>query len=304
MVATPTDRTASAGPRAARTTAAYGLLIVLAAGSVALALAVGTGSLGDADLRSVFLSLRATRAAAAFLAGACLGLAGLLVQGLFRNPLASPSVLGATAGSALGGQVALVLHSTLAASGLLGSAPPELAHPLACLVGALVGLSILLAFVRRGVDRVALLLTGFILAALFSSLGSFLTAIAQEEYELGRAIVSFSLGGVSGVGLRRIVLVLPLIGIALGMAWFWGRPLDLLLAGEEEARALGVDVEATRRWTVVWAALATGAAVSLGGNVGFVGLIVPHAVRPLLGVEHRRLAPAVFLAGGIFLVLC
>lgn len=283
---------------------AYLLLGVLALVVGGSALLLGRGDLGDPELRPVLLELRATRVGAAFLAGAALGLAGVLVQGLFRNALASPSILGTTTGAALFGQLALLLHASLAASGLLGATPPAMIHPLACLLGALASLAVLLLFVRRGIDRIALLLTGFILSALFGSLGSFVTSLAQEEFELGRAIVAFSLGGVGGVGPQRVLLALPIVTAAAGAAWFWGRPLDLLLAGEEEAGALGVDVGRARRWTVIWAGLATGAAVSLGGNVTFVGLVVPHALRPIVGASHRRLVPAVVLAGGAFLVLC
>jgi len=88
------------------------------------------------------------------------------------------------------------------------------------------------------------------------------------------------------------------------LAWTWAVPLDLMLTGEEEARSLGAEVSAIRRWVVVWTAILTAAAVSLGGNVGFVGLVVPHALRPLVGLTHRRLIPASALGGGIFVVCC
>ena len=87
-------------------------------------------------------------------------------------------------------------------------------------------------------------------------------------------------------------------------AWAWGRELDLFLSGEDEAASLGVDVPRVRRWVVVWAATLTAAAVALGGNVTFVGLVVPHALRPLFGVTHRRLVPAAAFAGGVFVVAC
>jgi iron complex transport system permease protein len=288
----------------ASTTRVLAVLLGLTGLAVVASLSVGDGALGDPELGDVYLRLRAARAAAAALAGAALAVAGVLVQGLFRNPLASPSILGTTAGAALGGQLALVAHGTLAEVGGVAGAAPEMLQPLACLVGAGASLAVLLAFLRRGFGRVALLLTGFILASLFASVGAFLTTLAQEEWAVGRAVVAFTLGGVGGVGLRRVALAAPLVLAAAGAAWFWGRPLDLMLSGEEEARALGLDVDRTRRWAVVWAAIATGAAVSLGGNVAFVGLVAPHALRPLVGAAHRRLVPTAAVAGAAFLIVC
>lgn len=287
-----------------RTAATYGVVVFALVLASAGALLVGRGDLSDESLRSTLLEIRAGRLAAAFLAGAALAVGGVIVQGLFRNPLASPSILGTTAGASLGGQSALLLHQWLLSSGLLVATAPEMVLPVGCLLGALMSLSILLVFVRRDSDLLVLLLTGFILSSLFLSLGGFLTSLAQRSYELGRAVVAFSLGGVHGVGLKHVALALPLVVTGVIAAWLWGRPLDVMLSGEDEAKSLGVDVLAVRRWTVVWVAVLTAAAVAIGGNVGFVGLVVPHALRPFVGVEHRRLVPIAALTGGTFLVAC
>ncbi len=176
--------------------------------------------------------------------------------------------------------------------------------PLGCLLGAWLAMLVLLAFVRQRSDNVTLLLTGFILSSLFLSLASFVTSIAQDSWDLARAVLNFSLGGVAGASRRQILLAAPLVLAGLVAAWGWGRNLDLLLSGEEEAAALGVDIGATRRWLTVWVAVLTGAAVSIGGNVIFVGLIVPHALRRLVGVQHRRLVPAAALGGGALVLAC
>jgi iron complex transport system permease protein len=176
--------------------------------------------------------------------------------------------------------------------------------PLGCVAGALAALLLLLLVHRAGDDLVVLLLSGFLLSALFVALGGFVTSLAQERWELARAMIAFALGDVSGAGLRHVALALPLVlcgGIA---AFLWARPLDMMLSGEEEAASLGVDVRAVRRWCIVWTAILTAAAVSIGGSIGFVGLVVPHALRPFVGVAHRRLVPAAVLLGGSFLVLC
>ena len=278
------------------------VLIALLVGAVALSLMVGAASLADPGLRSALLELRGLRCGAAALAGAALAVAGVLVQGLFRNPLASPSILGTTAGANLGGQVALFAHGALAGALPLWVAP-EMALPLGCLVGAGLALMLVLAFAGRGEDTVAILLAGFILSTLFASIGAFLQAQTQESWLLGRAMLAFALGGVDGKGLRHLALAAPLVLAGIAAAWVWGRHLDLLLSGEDEAAALGVEVASARRWILAWTALLTAAAVALAGGIAFVGLVVPHALRPFTGVEHRRLVPAAALGGAAFLVL-
>jgi len=280
----------------------YPLLFLLSLVAGVVAVLVGSGDLTDPELRDTFLKLRGYRLAAAFLAGAALAVGGVVVQGLFRNPLASPSVLGTTAGASFGGQVALLAHGVAG----IGTAfvVPEMIVPIGCFIGALAALAVLLAFLRITQDLLALLLTGFVLSALFLSLSAFVTSVAQETWELGRAVVSFSLGSVSGTGPRQLAFALPLIIAGLAAAWFWGRSLDLLLSGEDEAQSMGADVQSVRWWSAIWVSVLVAGAVSLGGNVGFVGLVVPHMLRPFAGTRHQRLIPAAALAGGIFLVTC
>jgi iron complex transport system permease protein len=293
------------GSRLVRTPAVglvYLGLLLAALGIGALSLWVGHGDLGDIRLRGVLLELRGSRLAAAFLAGAALSVAGVLVQGLFRNPLASPSVIGTSAGASLGGHVALL--ATQFALGTSPGWPAELSVPAGCVLGALAALGVLFLVTRIRDDLVVLLLTGFLLSSLFMSLEAFVTSLVQERWDLSRAVLSFALGDVSGVGRRQIALSLPLVVIGCVFAWTWSGPLDLMLSGEDEARSLGVELGALRRWVVVWTAILTAAAVAIGGSVGFVGLVVPHALRPLVGVLHRRLVPAAALGGGSFLVAC
>jgi iron complex transport system permease protein len=276
-----------------------GALIVACASTL-----VGHGSLADGALAGVFLRLRAARLAAAFLTGAALSVAGVLVQGLFKNPLASPSIIGTTAGANLGGQVALLLGHWLFGAALSPWLAPDLLLPVGCVLGALMSLLILLSIVRVHDDLVVLLLTGFLLSSLFISVGAFVTSLARERWELSRAMLSFALGDISGTGPRQIAMATPLVVLGCIFAWSWSRPLDLMLSGEEEARSLGADVSLVRRWVVVWSAVLSAAAVALGGNVGFVGLVVPHALRPFVGTAHQALLPACAIAGGTFVVLC
>jgi iron complex transport system permease protein len=298
-------RIPSAGSAATNTMLrTYLVLIALSASAWGAALCVGAGDLGHAELGATFLALRATRAGAAFLIGMALAVAGVLVQGMFRNPLASPSILGTTAGASLGGRLALLGFEPLLALGAARYVPPDLLLSAGCLLGALLSLGIVLGVHQVGDDLVVLLLAGFLLSSLFVSLGGFVTSLAQERWELARALVTFALGDVSGVGLRRLALVVPMVLAGVLAAWLWSHHLDLLLSGEEEAASLGVDVRRVRHACVVWTAVLTAAAVSIGGNVSFVGLIVPHVLRPFVGESHRRLVPACAVLGGAFLVAC
>jgi iron complex transport system permease protein len=287
-----------------RAIASYAVLLVLVAVVPVIALSVGQGSLSDPALEATLLRLRATRVAASMLAGAALAVGGVVAQGLFRNPLVSPSILGTTTGAMLGGQTSILLYAAVPALRILPGVGPSMVMPLGCLLGAEGALLLLLVFVRRRTDNLALLLTGLILSTFFLSLGGFVTSLAQDSWDLARAVVSFTLGGVGGVGARHLLLTAPLIGIGIVAVWIWGPALDLLLSGEDEAQSLGIEVAPTRRWLTVWIAVLTGAAVAVGGNVAFVGLVVPHVLRPFIGVGHRRLIPAAALAGGVFVLGC
>jgi len=282
-------------------TLVYAVLAALLLAAVGLALAVGQGHLSDPALRNALLELRATRVAAALLAGVGLAVGGVVVQGVFRNPLVSPSILGTTAGASLGGQLALL---ALAWGSAGSTMPAELVLPLGCLAGAGVSLAILLVFCRERTGNLVLILTGFILSSLFLAVGGFVTSLAQDQWDLSRAVVAFTLGGVGGTSARQVAAAAPLVLVGLLACWAWSGTLDVLISGEDEARTLGVEVGQARRWTVVWVAVLTSAAISVGGNVAFVGLVVPHVLRPLVGVGHRRLIPAAALLGAAFLVGC
>lgn len=281
--------------------AALSALVVVA---VAAGLWVGEGDLDDPGMRDVLLELRGYRVLAGFLVGAAMATGGVLVQGLFRNPLASPSIIGATAGAAFGGKAALVGFELL----LGGVAPAfiatEMVVPLGCFLGALLALGILLAISHYRQDRIVILLAGFLLSSLFLSLGAFVTAIAQQRHELARAVIAFTMGSVSGTSPRLLAMALPMVVFGCLAAWTWARPLDIMLSGVEEAETLGVDTREVRRFCIAWVAVLSAGAVTVGGNIGFVGLVVPHALRSVMGVSHRRLIPAAAVAGGVFVVLC
>lgn len=252
----------------------------------------------SSSLESTIRTLRAYRAVGALLSGAALSVAGALAQGLFRNPLASPSILGTTAGASLGGQVALLIP------GLAAVVRPELLLPIGATVGAVLSLVALLAILKRTGDLFLLLLSGFLFNSLFLALGSLLLSLVQDEWTAGRAVIRFSLGSLSGLGLPQLAFSAPLIGFAFAGCVLWTRPLDVLLSGEKEASSLGVDVPALRFWCVAWVSVLVAAAISLSGTLAFVGLVVPHVIRSLGVLSHRALIPASALFGGTFVLLC
>ena len=276
------------------------VLALLLFAVVYIGLVFGTGDLNDPEMGDSYLRLRGYRLANSLLAGAALAVGGVLVQGLFRNPLASPSILGTTAGASLGGVVVLMLWNVLLVSWMPRWLPRELLMPLGCVGGALFALMLLLYITRHSASLVTVLLTGFILSSLFLAVGSLLLSIAQDRFELGRAVVAFTLGGVETKGLVHIAFALPLVALGFGAAFSWSTPLDLMLSGEAEAHSFGVNVPQVRTWIIVWTAILTGAAVAVGGNLAFVGLVVPHALRPYVGVQHRRLFPAALVGGAVF----
>ena len=149
-----------------------------------------------------------------------------------------------------------------------------------------------------------MLLTGFIITAVVGAFSGLLTSLTAGRWELARALASFGLGGVDGKGPAHLALATPLVAAGILAAYAWGRTCDLLMSGEEEAVALGVDTARARRWLLAWTALLAAAAVAVGGALSFIGLVVPHALRPFAGVEHRRLIPAAALGGAAMLVLC
>ncbi len=288
----------------ARAVRVYLVLVVLLGLIAYASMRLGVGDLSDASLAQTFLSLRATRLFAALLAGAALAVAGVVVQGLFRNPLADPSILGTTAGASLGGRVTILHTQTLLGTSAGALLAPELLLPVGCMLGATGALALVLAVHRTGDDVVVLLLTGFLLSSLFLSLSSFVSSLALGRWELSRALMGFALGDLSGVSMRRVLLALPLVVAGILASYLWSSPLDVMLSGEDEASSLGVDVHEVRRACVLWTAVLSAAAVAVGGNVGFVGLIVPHALRPLVGVTHRKLIPASALLGALFVAAC
>ncbi|MBI3536687.1 MAG: iron chelate uptake ABC transporter family permease subunit [Chloroflexi bacterium] len=244
---------------------------------------------------AIIWQLRLPRVLSAALVGGALAVAGVLFQGLLRNPMADPYLLGTSAGAALAATIALFLPASLAFFGFSFVA-------LAAFSGALAAVLLVYRLARIGVRTpiTTLLLAGFAASSMMAAAMSFLMLWNQNTLQ---RVILWTMGGVSANGWDALRVIAPLVLSAILIAYALAFDLNAFLLGEEQAAAVGVAVEQKKFLVLGIGALLTGAAVSISGLVGFVGLIVPHVVRLILGPNHRLLIPASVLSGAIFLVL-
>ena len=246
----------------------------------------------------IFFIARLPRVLAAALVGGALASAGVVFQALFRNPLASPDTLGVSSGAAFGAVAAITFHLDFRIGGLSSI-------PLASLAGSFGALGIVYMLAtarRRGLSTTVLLLAGVTMTAFFSALIMFTQYLA--DFTDTFRMVRWLMGMLDVGGYAPLVAAAPLLLVAYGLFATLPRALDLLSLGADSASARGVDVLRAERTALVSASLATGAAVSIAGPVGFVGIIVPHLVRLLVGSDHRLVLPASVLFGASFVIIC
>ncbi|MER0238411.1 iron ABC transporter permease [Fulvimarina sp. MAC8] len=245
--------------------------------------------------------IRLPRVIMAILVGAMLALGGAVMQGLFRNPLAEPAILGVSTGAALGAVSMIVLSNGLLApvAMLLGT----FSLPVAAFAGALTATSILyMIATREGSTSVAtMLLAGIALAAFAAAIMGYLVYLSDDAQL--RDITFWNLGGLGGVTWQKVLVCAPLMLMVIAVAPVLARGLDALVLGEAEAFHLGVRVQGLKRSAVVLVAAATGVAVAVSGVIGFVGIVVPHVLRLAVGADHRFLLPASCLGGALLLLV-
>jgi len=251
----------------------------------------------DAELaRTILFDIRLPRLIAAALVGGALAAAGVVSQGLFRNDLASPSVLGTEAG----GSLAAVLVFYLGAQHT-----HWVTMPLAAFLGALAATTLVFRLASRTLrmPMETLLLTGFALNALFGALTSLVISLSLEDYQKAGAVLHWLLGGFAAKGWEHVAMGILPVTAGLAMLFALAPRLDVLALGEEVAASLSVDLVRLRRIAVIAMAILVGAAVAVGGAIPFVGLIVPHATRRLVGPSHRRLLVLSTLNGMTLVVI-
>ena len=242
----------------------------------------------------IVLQLRLPRVLLAAVVGAGLAAAGTVFQGLFRNPMADPAVIGVSSGAALG---AVVLIAAGGAGALGGTG-----LPVAAFAGALVTAFLVYRLARVGpvVQVATLLLAGIAVAAVISAVMSLVMTFSGQEI---RNIYFWLLGGLGDRGWGSLESVTPLIGAGIAASLLLVRDLNLVTLGEERAAQLGVELDRFKRRALAVGSLLAAAAVSVSGVIGFVGLMTPHLLRLVVGADHRRLLPAALLAGPTLLIL-
>ncbi|HEU4617476.1 MAG TPA: iron ABC transporter permease [Gammaproteobacteria bacterium] len=283
-------------PRAGGDARLCAALVVLVAAAAALSLAVGRTSGGPTlgfgapeIAATILVDIRLPRALLGLLVGGTLGLCGAALQGLLRNPLAEPGLLGASSGAAFGAVVVFYF-------GLAGMA--ALALPLGAVAGSLASLAAIYALARQRGDLLTVVLAGIAVNALAAAFTSLALNFAPSPYA-ALEILFWMLGSLADRSLTHVWLTLPFMIPGWLLVAASARGLDALTLGEETAASLGFDPERTQWLVVGGTALAVGAAVAVTGVVGFVGLVVPHLLRPWVGYEPRRLLLPSFLGGAL-----
>lgn len=247
---------------------------------------------------TILFQIRLPRVIGGALVGAALATAGVLFQGLLRNPMADPYIIGTSAGAALGATVAMILPVSLTFLGF-GLVP------LVAFVGALVTVIVVYNLARLGgkTPIVSMLLAGFVISALLAAIMAFMMSIGDRLGLNLHSVYSFLMGHISVTNWGQLAVIAPLVIGGIIVSRFLAYSLNAFSLGEEGAAYLGIDVEQDKRFILALGSLLTAASVSISGLVGFVGLVMPHAVRLSLGPDHRLLLPASALAGATFVVI-
>ncbi len=267
----------------------------IAAIAIKHAVGLDLGAKWSEAQETIVWQIRVPRVLGAALVGAALAAAGVLFQGLLRNPMADPYLLGTSGGAALAATLALLIPTTV---GILGFT----LVPIAAFAGALGAVLLVYQISRIGsrTPITTLLLAGFAASSMMASVMSFLMLMNQNALQ---RVVLWTMGGISANGWDSLVVVTPLVLVGVVASYALTTDLNAFLLGEEHALALGVAVERQKFLVMAVGALLTGTAVAISGLVGFVGLIVPHILRLVVGPDHRLLLPASTLSGAVFLVL-
>lgn len=247
---------------------------------------------GQSMINQIVWSIRLPRALLAFTAGAALGLSGATLQGVFRNPLVDPHIIGVTSGSAFGGTLAI----------LLGFTPlMMISTTFSCGLTAL-GLVYLIATLQGRERTLALILSGIILSGFFAALVSLMQYLADTE-EMLPDIVFWLLGSFATASWHKVMLALPPVLIATLVLYTLRWRINLLSLSDKDAASFGVPVTLLRRVVLVCCALLVAAQVAVSGSIAWVGLVIPHLARVLVGADNRRLLPVAFWLGGSFMVI-
>ncbi|MDR0535411.1 MAG: iron ABC transporter permease [Puniceicoccales bacterium] len=254
----------------------------------------GGGGEGGAFARTVIWEMRLPRLLVTMLVGSALGASGLVMQAFFRNSLASPGLLGVSAGAAAG---------AVAAIGMGLAAVSPWTAPAASVGGAFAATVLVAWMARGGAGTERLLLAGIGINAILGAVTSYVLTVIPMGFERNAQAFFWLFGGLENRSWEDVLAASPIL-LCLAMLWPLGRPMDLLSLGAAEARSLGVDTHRLQVRLLVLSTVMTALATAVAGTIGFVGIAVPHILRLLLGAEHRRLVPWTIVGGALFLLAC
>ena len=273
------------------------VLVGVTAGSVSIPMQVLWNPDMDEAASNILWNIRIPRVVLAGLVGASLAIAGAAFQGLLKNPLADPYTLGVSSGASVGAVVTLFFGISVPFLGLF-------TLPVFSMLGAFLTMVTVMSFAKlidRAMKMETIILTGIIFSSFLGSVISLMISLSGEEL---RQIIGWLLGSVSMRGWPYVTMALPFMTIGFLLLWLNRRELNALVFGEERAMHLGVNVKRRKMMILTGGSILTGAAVSVSGTIGFVGLVVPHMTRMLWGSDHRHVLPLSFINGASLLIIC
>ena len=266
-------------------------------GSVSVPLSTLWDAEADPTAYSILWNIRMPRVILAALVGASLAIAGAAFQGLLKNPLADPYTLGISSGASVGAVFTLFFGVSIPMLGLF-------TLPIFSMAGAFVTLIVVMGFAKivdRTMKMETMILTGIIFSSFLGSCISLMIALTGEEL---RSIMGWLLGSVSMRGWPYVKMIIPFVILGAAILWLNRRELNAMIYGEERAKYLGVDVGRSKYFVLIGGSMLTGVAVAVSGTIGFVGLVVPHMMRMMIGADHRHLLPLSFINGASLFVIC
>ncbi len=280
------------------------LFLAIAWGSVSIPITdIIANQLGNEDnkYRLIIEQIRVPRALLAALVGALLGICGAITQGLFRNPLADPSLIGVTAGATVGASIVIILGASW--SNLTTSSLGLSLVSLGAIIGAALSVTLVYRIATRGTGTsvATMLLAGIAITALAGGITNLLEFIADNESL--RRFSLWRMGGLDGANYKQVTVLATIVVIIAVLLPKYSTALNALLLGESEARHLGVSVQKVKVHLIILVAMAVGTCVAMTGSIAFIGLVVPHIMRLLIGPDHTILLPASAIGGAILLVL-
>lgn len=244
----------------------------------------------------IFFNIRLPRALLAFISGGALSISGACLQGIFKNPMADSYVLGVSAGAALGATIAIAFGLNIA---ILGFSSVAI---LAFIFALIVIFSVYsISRINGKISTFTLLLAGIAISSLCTAFMYALMIAFRDKME---NIIMWSMGSFSTSTWDKLFVGAPVMILSSGLCMIFAKDLNIMLQGDEAARHLGVNPNFVRKVLIVLTTIATATAISISGTIGFVGLIIPHITRLIIGPDHRSLLPASFLSGGVFLLIC